>query len=223
VPNTVFNAGTAPTGVNTSIRFYLSLNTTKGAGDQLLGGTRTVTSLAAGLQSQAVTQVTIPASTPLGVYHVLACADDTSQVSELNEANNCGASAQTTQVTKPDLTESNVTFTPAIVARGTALGVSDTVTSAGPAGTAATTTRYYVSLDTVKSSNDRALTGSRTVPPFNGAGSSTAPAGFTVTVPVTVLPGSYYLIACADTPSAVAEASESNNCAASAIQLTVTP
>ncbi len=223
VTSTVSNTGTVATGVNSTVRFYLSLDSVKSASDHLLGGTRTVTSLAPGSSSQGGTNLTIPASTPLGIYRVLACADATNQVAETSETNNCGASAQTTQITQPDLTESGVAFNPASVAVGATLAVSDTVTNAGPSGAGATTTRYYLSVDTVKSANDRVLTGSRSVPAFSGAGSSTAPAGLTVTVPATVPAGSYYLIACADTPSLVAEANEINNCAASAAQLTITP
>jgi hypothetical protein len=42
--------------------------------------------------------VTIPSSVPAGVYYLLACADDTSAVNEVNEANNCLASVATVQV-----------------------------------------------------------------------------------------------------------------------------
>ena len=40
-------------------------------------------------------------------------------------------------------------------------------------------------------------------------------------VPATVPAGSYHLIACADSSSAVAETNETNHCVASASQLTV--
>jgi hypothetical protein len=48
--------------------------------------------LAAGVSSSAPTMVTIPASTPIGDYFLLACADDTFLVMETNETNNCRAS-----------------------------------------------------------------------------------------------------------------------------------
>ena len=43
--------------------------------------------------------VVIPTSTPLGTFFLLACADDTNQVVETNNANNCTASATTVTIT----------------------------------------------------------------------------------------------------------------------------
>jgi subtilase family serine protease len=64
----------------------------RGTGDKLLTGSRSVPALAAGYFSSGTVDVTIPAATTPGTYHVLACADDTSVVPETNEGNNCLAS-----------------------------------------------------------------------------------------------------------------------------------
>ncbi len=77
----------------------MSLNTTKGAGDVLLTGTRAVPQLAAGAASSGGRAVTIPTGAPAGTYFLLACADDQKLVSESNETNNCRASTTTMRVT----------------------------------------------------------------------------------------------------------------------------
>jgi len=85
-----------PTSFNATatfrVQYYLSLDELKNGGDRLLTGNRTVTGLAANTSLPAMTPVTIPAATPVGDYFLLACADDTFQVMESNETNNCRAS-----------------------------------------------------------------------------------------------------------------------------------
>jgi hypothetical protein len=58
-----------------------------------------VGNLAAGASSSgSVNNVTVPSSTPVGTYYLLACADDLAAVSEADEANNCRAAAATVVV-----------------------------------------------------------------------------------------------------------------------------
>ena len=92
--DTVQNQGTI-SAVATVTRYYLSADGVKNAGDVLLTGPRSVGSLAAGASSSGSRLVTVPLSTSLGTYRVLACADDTSKVPEQDNANNCRASATT--------------------------------------------------------------------------------------------------------------------------------
>ena len=96
--DTTTNRGTV-TAAATSTRYYLSLNTTKGAGDVLLTGIRAVPQLAADLASSGSRAVTIPIGAPAGNYFLLACAGDQKLVSESNETNNCRASTTTIRVT----------------------------------------------------------------------------------------------------------------------------
>jgi subtilase family serine protease len=51
-----------------------------------------------GSSSSGSVRVTAPNSTAFGAYYLLACADDTLRVTELDELNNCRASATTVQV-----------------------------------------------------------------------------------------------------------------------------
>jgi hypothetical protein len=71
----------------------LSLDTLRNSGDKRLTGTRAVGSLAGGASSTGTVTVTIPSSTGLSSYFLLACSDDTKVVAESDEKNNCRASA----------------------------------------------------------------------------------------------------------------------------------
>ena len=118
----------------------------------------------------------------------------------------------------PDLTETSVTNPPATVLDGGSFSVTDTVQNIGSAAAAASTTRYYLSTTTSKS-GARLLTGSRAVPSL--ASSATSSGTVTVTVSAGTPGGTYFLLACADYTLVVPETNESNNCKASATQVTV--
>src|SRR2546428_7942701 len=118
----------------------------------------------------------------------------------------------------PDLTETSVTNPPATVLDGSRFSVSDTVQNIGTVTAAASTTRYYLSTTTSKS-GARLLTGSRAVPSL--APSATSSGTVTVTVSAGTAGGTYFLLACADDTLVVPETNESNNCKASATQVTV--
>ena len=99
IADTALNQGTAPAGASTT-RYYLSTDAVKG-GDKSLAGSRAVAALAAGAANAATaTSVTVPKNTPLGLYYLLACADDKKAVKESNESNNCRASVGRVQVVR---------------------------------------------------------------------------------------------------------------------------
>ena len=98
VTDTVRNIGAVSSTPSTT-RYYLSLDTAKAAGDTLLTGSRAVPGLAAGATSSGTITVTIPSTTPVNTYLLLACADDLNTVVETTETNNCKASATTVTVT----------------------------------------------------------------------------------------------------------------------------
>jgi hypothetical protein len=211
--DTVKNQGAVAAGASTT-RYYLSTDTQKSAGDVLLGGSRSVAGLTAGQSSSGSASVTIPAETPLGTYYLLACADDLNAVTETKEGNNCLASAATVTLARPDLVQTTVSNPPATAARGGTFRVTDTVKNQGTATAGASTTRYYLSTDKVKGTGDILLGGSRSVPSL-AAGQSSRGNNVKVSIPTTTTPGTYYLLACADDPGAVAEVDETNNCLAS--------
>jgi subtilase family serine protease len=221
VTDTVQNAGPGPSEPST-LRYYLSLDALKGPGDTLLGGNRSTPALEAGASHTATVTVTVPPGTPLDAYFLLACADSGNNVPEADEANNCMATpGPVVTVAKPDLVESAVSSPPASQKRGTKFSVTDTARNQGAAASKGSKTRYYLSLDPVKSAADRALTGSRTVP---GLAAGAADSGtVTVTIPSATPLDTYFLLACADQGKTVAETDETNNCKASSASITVTP
>ena len=200
--NSGFAAGSSRT------QYYLSLDALKNAGDKLLGG-RNVSALTPGGESTATVSVTIPANTLLGSYFLLACADDTGLLLESNEADNCRASATKVQVGRPDLVMTALGNPPPAVALGGNFPVTDTVKndSLFPAG--ASRVQYYLSLDTIKGTTDKLLSGARAVPILAaGAISAGPPVGITVVVPNNTPSASYFLIACADDARQVVESDE---------------
>jgi subtilase family serine protease len=218
--DTVQNKGPAPAGTSTT-RYYLSLDTSRSSGDKLLTGNRAAPVLASGAASTATVTVTIPSNTSLGDYFLLACADDTTGVIETNEANNCTASTSRVRVTRPDLVETALSEPPASAARGTSFSVTDTVQNQAPVAAGTSTTRYYLSLDSLRNSGDIVLAGTRAVPALASAAASTGTVN--VTIPSTITAANYFLLACADDPASVIETSETNNCKASTTRVAVGP
>lgn len=219
VTDTASNQGTASSGGSTTL-YYLSLDITKDASDTLLTGTRSVPILSPGKSSTGSAAVTIP-SIATGYYYLLACADDTGIVTEHNETNNCIASQTKVQIIGPDLVETSVSNPPATAKRSSKFSVTDTVKNQGTESTGSnSTTRYYLSLDTIWDASDMLLS-NRSVPKLAAGASSTG--SKTVTIPTIIPLGSYYLLACADDAKKVNESSETNNCIASQTRLQINP
>jgi hypothetical protein len=220
VTDTARNQGTAPAGASTT-RYYFSLNTTKGAGDKRLGGSRVVPGLAPGALSTGTVTTSVPAGTADGVYFLLACADDRNLVPETSESDNCRASGTRVRVTGPDLVAAAVSNPPGSLRGGGSFRVTDTARNQGTAPAGVTTTRYYFSLNTTKGAGDPLLTGSRVVPSLGPGAQSTG--RVLVTLPAGTAAGVYFLLACADDTRGVPESTETNNCRAAVAQVTVAP
>jgi hypothetical protein len=225
VTDTARNQGSAGAGASTT-RYHLSLDTTKGAGDVLLTGTRAVPALAAGNSSTGTVTVTVPGATAPNTYFLLACADDLGVVTESAEGNNCIASATTVQVQgttgSPDLVVTALSNPPSTRAVGGVFSVTETTANQGASATVVKThTRYYFSTDTVRGAGDKRLKGTHVVPILAAGASHTKTRN--VTIPLSTQPGTYFLIACSDDRLLVSESNETNNCRASTTQITVTP
>jgi len=87
--STVRNTGAGTTGTSSKEGYYLSTNTTYGAGDTYLGYSL-VNTLDAGATSQETSIVTIPSNTSAGTYYILFFADYENTITESNESNNIG-------------------------------------------------------------------------------------------------------------------------------------
>ena len=121
---------------------------------------------------------------------------------------------------KPDLAESAVFVLPVVAKPGGTLTVFDTASNLALGTAKASTTRYYLSADTVKSVSDIPLGGSRAVPTLLPGASHQGSA--TVTIPTGTALGSYRVLACADDGKVNAELDESTNCVAgNAVQVTL--
>jgi subtilase family serine protease len=213
--DTVKNQGTG-SAVASTTRYYVSLDDQWSSGDVLLAGSRPVGSMGSGGLSSGSTSVSIPSFVNTGLYYLLACADDTGQVLESNELNNCRASTTQVLVTKPDLVETSVSNPPSAAPAGSSFPVTDTVTNQGNGSAGPSATRFFLSFDTTKSGGDVPI-GGRSVGNLAVNGSSTVTTS--VSIPSFVNTGLYYLLACADDTGQVLESNELNNCRASTTQV----
>ena len=109
---------------------------------------------------------------------------------------------------------------PASATPGSSFSVNDTAQNNGAVSAAASTTRYYLSLDAALG-GDKLLTGTRSVGTL--AAGAPSQGTVTVTIPTTTVAGSYFLLACADDTKVVIETNETNNCKASAGKVNVGP
>ncbi len=207
--DTVKNQGSGSAGSSIT-SFYLSTDTAKGGGDILLTGSRSVPSLAINETNTGTIVVTIPSSTASGSYYLLACADDTNVVAESNESNNCIASATKVSVTgaSPDLTVSAVTA-PASAGPGQTITVGATTKNSGTVAAPASTTYFYLSANSSLDTAVDTYLGSRAVPALAAGATNTGT--ISVTLPGSMATATWYIIAKADGPGAVPEASETNN------------
>jgi hypothetical protein len=97
VTDTVANGG-AGTASASTVGFYLGPTKAKGATATKLAGTQALTLLAPGADATTTSRVTVPTTTPVGRYYLIACANDNHLVLESNPKNDCTASATQVQV-----------------------------------------------------------------------------------------------------------------------------
>jgi subtilase family serine protease/subtilisin family serine protease len=203
VSDTTKNQGGTPTP-STTTAFYLSTNATLDASDVPLGS-RAVNPLNYNVTHGAQTTLTIPASTALGTYYVLAQADSGSVVAELVETNNLKASAA--MKVGSDLSVTVLTST-SYVGAGDVVNFNDTTANLGATDAPESTTRFYFSVNSTLDASDP-LVASRTVPPLDAGGTSAGTVQ--VTIPASTTTGVYYVFANADADHEIAETSETNN------------
>ena len=208
--DTTRNQGSGP-AAGTTTRYYLSLDATLDPSDVALGS-RLVPALAPGTSHTGSSTLTIPAATSSGSYWLLIKADAGDAVAETLETNNIltrqlqiGADLVVTTVTAP-----------ATVAAGAVVTLSDTTRNQGTVAAAASTTRYYLSLDVLLDGADTPL-GGRAVPVLSSGTSSTG--SVAVTIPASTVAGTYYVLAKADADGVAAETVESNNVALALLRI----
>ena len=216
IENTETNQGTTNmTATSNVVRFYLSTDATINSTDTLIGS-RTVTALAAGASNTPIvaTSVTVPKATAPGIYYFGAIADAANAQPETDETNNWLAGGTITVIRDVDLVMTVVSTLATDVARGTSFIIDNTEANLGTTNMTAAnnTVKFYLSTDaTIDSATDIALSGSRTVLASALTAGASSNAATTVTVPVTVTPGTYYVGAVADVASVQIETDETNN------------
>jgi hypothetical protein len=219
VTDTTKNQG-AGSAAASGTAFYLSANSTLGAGDVLLGS-RLVGVLLPNNSSTTTTKLSIPVGTPAGSYYIIAVADYGGAVPETNEANNTRAVLIRVS---PDLIVSSMTVVPKTIpspgAGGSQIDVTETTRNRGAGTAIATTTKYYLSTNPTFDASADVWLGSRAVPLLATGASSVGPKT-AVTIPPGTASGSYYVLAVADADSTVAESNENNN--VTARPLTISP
>jgi hypothetical protein len=109
-----------------------------------------------------------------------------------------------------DLNVNAMMVLPVTLERGAKLSMTQTTRNIGSATAGASTTRYYLSRDTSKSSDDILLSADTPVPALSRGGSVTGPAASAI-IPSSAS-GTYRILACADDRAVVTEISDTNNC-----------
>ena len=204
ISETTRNQGTGAASPSAT-RYFLSSNSLFDAGDTPLTPDHGVPQLDAGISHSASFSIAIPPNTPTGSYYLIAKADATNVVAETNESNN--TSTRSIQI-GGDLAVSTFTA-PAKAGAGTSITVSDTTINQGSGPVASSTTRFYLSVNSLFDAGDMLLSGIHNVPSLDTGISHTA--STSVGVPVDQATGLYYLIARADGNAQVLESQESNN------------
>jgi subtilase family serine protease len=197
------NQGSVGAGSSTTA-FYLSTNALLDAPDILLG-TRTVGALAPGATSTATTAVPVPADLPTGLYYLFARADLNNTVAESSETNN--VTTATAVRIGPDLQLASMAAASSVAA-GSSISISDTTSNTGGGTSAASMTRFYLSVNLNVDAGDTLL-GARSVSTLAGGGASSG--STSLVVPPTMAAGSYWLIGVADGGETITETFETNN------------
>ena len=208
---TVSNQGDGESAA-TTLRYFRSTDATITTSDTEVG-TDAVAGLApSGSDSRSVDMA---APSAPGTYHYGACVD--AVAGESNTANNCSTSVQV-QVTvrepeHPDLTVVSPTVSDNRPAPGASFTLSATVRNDGNGESAATTLRYYRSVDGTITTSDTEV-GTDAVAGLAASGSDSR----SVDMVAPTAPGPYYYGACVD--AVAGESNTANNCSTS-VQVTV--
>jgi subtilase family serine protease/subtilisin family serine protease len=210
ITDTTKNQGGGAAGPSRT-QFFLSTDTSLGASDTLIGG-RSVEGLASGASGSSSATILIPQGTAAGNWYIIAKADGEGTVVESLETNN--TAARLIQI-GPDL-DIIALSAPGAAGAGQSVAISDTTKNLGGETAGPSRTEFLLSTDTAISPTDITL-GNRAVPSLEPGG--TSPGSTTVTIPQGTAPGSWYIIARADSDEALSEISERNNTSALAIKV----
>jgi FtsP/CotA-like multicopper oxidase with cupredoxin domain len=221
VDDTVKNLGPGVSSGSFRIGYYLSLDPAGATHDVDISTIRALTTtFAVNETNSATTDLSVPSTAPGGAYYLCAVADSVNQINETDETNNTLCSGTVT-LPKADLRMTAVSSATTVIAPGKTLSVSNSVTNQGGYGAGSFRIGFYLSVNPDGSSQDVAITATRTLSALAAGASSTGSTN--PAIPSTTRPNSYYLCVMADSLNQIPESDEGNNtlCTASAIQVTL--
>jgi subtilase family serine protease len=196
----------------TNLGYYLSTVPSYTSAAILLGSEYTP-NLAINATVQTNYVVPIPSATPSGTYYLLFYADHQDLEMESNEINNI-ATQTITIVGNPLYLPDVVVEQPSIANNNLIVGNSTTVDcnirNQGGVSAHATTTGYYLSIDTLFDNTD-VLIGNSMMAPINS--NNTLLQTATITIPNNILAGNYYVLYVADHLNILGESNDANNVA----------
>ncbi|OON68047.1 hypothetical protein B0919_15425 [Hymenobacter sp. CRA2] len=171
--------------------------------------------------------VTIPAATRAGNYHVVFVADPLDMERESNEQNNVLTTPVTVAVggapQLPDLALWRPSISFNALPAGGSLGAFTFISNYGVGSSPNVELGYYLSADTVLAPGDVVLGTSATgalAGNSSGGSTGTITSNPVLTVPASTRPGRYYILIVADHLNRIAESNENNNSRALAITVT---
>ena len=199
---------------------YLTTDTLITSNDFRIGGLDIPAMAANGIYNASITGA-VPAQVPEGQYHVGVLVDTANAVDELDEGNNVFVSTDVVTVTaQPDLTVTDVAFSPDVVAPGETIHVTGTVRNIGGGRAAIPTWAHiYLSTDNIIDVNDFPLVTGLQIPPLG-------PSDISQITQIAMIPPQfacrpYYVGIIADVNNALAESNEDNNAGMAAQPLVV--
>ena len=207
---TVRNQGSGPSAA-TTLRYYRSTDATISGTDTQVD-TDVVSALSASATSDESIDLTAPAS--VGTYYYGACVDDVT--GESDTSNNCSDAVTVTVGAPPDLVVESPSVSDSNPDAGASFTLSATVRNQGSGPSAATTLRYYRSINNRISTGDTEV-GTDAVGALSASGTSAE--SIALTAPASG--GTYYYGACVD--DVTGESDTSDNCSSAVTVWVVAP
>lgn len=208
------NQGNASASIS-SVGFYLSSNNTFDASDVFLNY-QSGTTLAATGSSYRSASVTIPSGTLPGSYYIIMVADYLNGQTETNENNNTNYTTITIAQPYYDLYISSPSSSSSALI-GSTMSYYCYLYNGGNTSAAGCNAGIYLSSNSTYDAGDTFLGNSSN---YTIASSSSSYLSGSLTIPTSLLPGSYYVIFVADYLNTIVESNESNNTNYTIITLT---
>lgn len=207
ITDTIENHGSSPVNNSSYVGYYLSGDTKVDTSDLLIGS-RWIEKLSSWGSNSGSGMATIPPGLTPGEYTLGVIADNYGMVDETSDDNNVRIVGKVTINAAADLVPSSATVSSTSMLPGANFTLESTVANQGTADATNFDVVYYLSTDAVIETTDTQLD-SRTVATLAAGGNS--PDSRTLTLPLTLTPGKFYLGMIVDPDNRQTESSDSNN------------